>query len=248
MSKDLFSQQASAYAKYRPGYPSELIEHILSFVPSKEVAWDCATGNGQAASLLTPYFKKIFATDISEKQIAQAILHPAIQYSVGSGELTNFPDSQFDLITVAQAYHWFQFKEFSIEAIRVGKPGAVIAIWGYGLLQSNVPELNNQIRYYYRDVMGAYWDPERKFVDEEYKTLPFYFDELPPARFEERVSWTFADFVGYLNTWSSLQHYIRANATNPVENFSNSVQFFWTEKESQEFSFPIFLRMGRIIK
>lgn len=248
MSKDLFSKQASIYAKYRPGYPLDLIEHILSYVPSKEIAWDCATGNGQAANLLTPHFKKIFATDISEKQIQHAIQHPSIIYSVSSGEKTDFSDDQFDLITVAQAYHWFQFKEFSMEATRVSRSGAVVAVWGYGLLQADEPALNQLIRYYYRDIMGQYWDPERKFVDEEYRTIPFYFDELPSARFEERVSWSFADFIGYLNTWSSLQHYMRINAMNPVEDFSKSIRKFWEKNETLKFSFPLFLRMGKIKK
>src|SRR4029077_6881846 len=101
MPKDLFSQQASIYAKYRPGYPEELIEYILSHVTNRETAWDCATGNGQAALLLSSYFKKVFATDISENQISHATQNPAITYLLSAAEKTSFTDNTFDLITVA---------------------------------------------------------------------------------------------------------------------------------------------------
>ena len=107
MSKDLFSKQSAEYAKYRPTYPKELIRYVVSFVAEKQIAWDCATGNGQAARMLAPYFQKILATDISEKQLSQAFTDSKISYSVAAAEKTGFPDNSFDLISVAQAYHWF---------------------------------------------------------------------------------------------------------------------------------------------
>jgi ubiquinone/menaquinone biosynthesis C-methylase UbiE len=248
MSKDLFSKQASLYAKYRPGYPKQLIEYVLSFVDPRETAWDCATGNGQAAILLSPYFKKIFATDISEKQISHAVPDPSIEYSLTNGEKTSFADNSFDLITVAQAYHWFHFESFYKEATRVGRPGAIVAVWGYGLLNTDDVGLSKWIRHFYSDIVGKYWDSERRYVDEEYKTVPFYFNELPSKRFQTDVEWNLADFIGYLNTWSSLQHFIKSNNYNPVDKLEEEIKSFWKKDQNKLFSFPIFMRIGKIVK
>ncbi|MES1225625.1 MAG: methyltransferase domain-containing protein [Bacteroidota bacterium] len=105
MAKDLFSVQSADYAKYRPNYPVELIEYILGFVIEKKLAWDCATGNGQAAILLSNYFEKVIATDLSENQLLQAVPKENISYSISRAGETAFADNSFDLITIAQAYH-----------------------------------------------------------------------------------------------------------------------------------------------
>ena len=248
MSKDLFSKQASIYAKYRPSYPMALIDYVAAHVNNKEIAWDCATGNGQAAVLLANHFENIFATDISEKQISHATQSPAVTYSIGEAERTFFADNTFDLITVAQAYHWFHFENFSKEATRVAKPDAIVAIWCYGLLTSFNTVLDAAIQRFYSEVVGKYWDPERKYVDEEYKTIPFYFNELPTKEFKTDVYWTWDDFSGYLNTWSSVQHFIKTNHYNPVDNFSHEIENFWEPHEKKKFSFPIFLRIGKVSK
>jgi len=245
MPKDLFSNQAGLYAQYRPGYPAGLIEYILSFVPNRIRAWDCATGNGQAAVLLAPYFEKVEATDISEKQISQSIADPAITYSIAEAEKTQFADDSFDLITVAQSYHWFRFDEFFREATRTGKPGSVIAVWGYGLIETGNGLLEKAIRHFYVDVVGKYWDRERKYVDEKYRTVPFAFKKLPSKEFSIVVSWNTGDMVGYLNTWSSVQHYKKANGINPVDEFAGNLKNIWGESDLQSFSFPLFLLLGR---
>ena len=111
-AKDLFSAHSDIYAKYRPLYPNELYEFVLEHVRIKEVGLDCGTGNGQAASVLAEYFKEVHATDISEKQIKNAIQKPNLHYHVCRAEETPFADNQFDLIVSATAVHWFDFNEF----------------------------------------------------------------------------------------------------------------------------------------
>jgi ubiquinone/menaquinone biosynthesis C-methylase UbiE len=247
--KDLFSTQADIYAKYRPGYPSSLINYILSFVQENNIAWDCATGNGQAAFLLASRFKRVFGTDMSEKQISQAKQAPNIEYSVSAAEKTSFPDNLFDLITVAQAYHWFNFQNFFEEASRVGKNNAIVAVWGYGLINVGDLALTQVIRHFYSVIIGKYWDAERKYVDEAYHSIPFPFKELPSRSFQIGVEWNRDDFEGYLNTWSSVQHYIKAKNMNPVREFAGSWQAVWRDaREKKSFSFPIFLRIGSIVK
>ena len=247
--KDLFSNQADIYAKYRPGYPSSLIDYILSFVQEKNIAWDCATGNGQAAFLLAGRFEKVFGSDMSAKQISKAKQAPNIEYSVSAAEKTSFPDNFFDLITVAQAYHWFNFQNFFEEASRVGKNNGIVAIWGYCLITFSYLGLTQVIRHFYTAIIGKYWDTERKYVDDSYRSIPFPFKELPSRSFQIAVEWNRDDFEGYLNTWSSVQHYIKANHNNPVTEFADSWQAIWTDaSEKKSFSFPIFLRIGSIAK
>jgi hypothetical protein len=249
MSKDLFSKQAKLYAKYRPDYPPELIRYILQFVQENNKAWDCATGNGQAAGLLSPYFKKIEATDISEKQLQQAPRYSNVSYSVSTAESTKFPPNSFDLITIAQAYHWFNFALFHAEATRVGKPGAVIAAWGYSLIQSKHAQIDDLIKYFYVDVTGEYWDNERKYVDLHYESVAFDFEALPTKDFIIEVKWTRDDLLGYFNTWSSVQNYIKATGNSPIHDLKNRLYDICTDPYMQyDFSFPVFLRIGRIVK
>jgi SAM-dependent methyltransferase len=246
MAKDLFSKQAAVYAQYRPTYPPALFDYILSFVTEKQTAWDCATGNGQAAVELARYFDQVMATDISEKQLQQAIQHEKITYAVSSAESTSFADRSFDCITVAQAYHWFDFDAFHKEVLRVAKPGAVIAVWGYSLVQCPAAALNTIIDLFYREEVGPYWDKERKHVDAHYATVAFPYEPLPGATFNIEVSWTLPQFIGYLNTWSSVQHYIKANGFNPVDKIAVALEKAWTGEEIKQFYFPLFLKLGRI--
>src|SRR5688572_9965980 len=216
MSKDLFSNQSDIYARYRPGYSSEIIDYILQFVSERHTAWDCATGNGQAALLLAAHFELVHATDISENQLSNAIQHSRIQYSDSIAEKTSFPENSFELITVAQAYHWFNHLAFEKEVKRVLKPEGILAVWGYSLVVSDFMDLNNKLRAFYKATVGPYWDAERKYIDDHYRTIPFPYDELPSAEFTIEQQWNLDDLSGYLNTWSSVQHFIKANSYNPV--------------------------------
>ena len=244
MSKDLFSAQANTYARYRPVYPAALFDHILQFVDEKDTAWDCATGNGQAAIALAPHFKKVIATDISEKQLSLARTHPNIQYQISAAEQTNFPDNLFNLITVAQAYHWLNFNSFEKEVKRVAKKGAVIAVWGYNLFSTNDPAADALIKKFYTEIVGPYWDKERKYVDNNYNSVPFNFSPLPAKQFFIKSEWSKDDVIGYLNSWSSVQHFIDTNKYNPVDNIISELALLW--KDTKLVTFPLFLKLAKI--
>ena len=160
--KDNFSSRSAAYAKFRPVYPQQLYNFLLPLVRIKNIAWDCGTGNGQVAQELAKHFEHVYATDLSEKQIANAIAASNIHYNVGAAEKTEFPDQSFDLITVAQAIHWFDFEKFYAEVKRVIKPEGIIAVTGYGLLAID-DAIDKVVQYFYTNVTGAYWDEEKKF-------------------------------------------------------------------------------------
>lgn len=241
--KDRFSQQARDYAQYRPVYPPELYDFIFQHVRSFDLAWDAGTGNGQAAKVLAGRFKKVYATDISTQQLGQARQATNIQYSVAD-EHTSFEEASINLVTVAQAAHWFKLDKFSAEVKRVTKSHALIAIWGYGLLQISQP-IDSLITEFYTRIIGPYWDAERKHIDEHYVNLHFPFAEIESPEFHIRVHWTLAELEGYINTWSAVRQYISTHQHNPVDSLIKQISQHWKETR-QSVTFPLFLRLGRV--
>ncbi len=241
---DNFSNQADRYAIYRPRYPQPLYDYLLDEVKARSAAWDCATGNGQVAEVLSHHFDQVVATDASAAQLAQAPATSKVVYSVSTAEQTPFPNHSFDCITVAQALHWFDFNRFYTEVRRVIKPGGLLATWGYGLVQSENETTNRLVREFYTTMVGKYWDAERKYVDDAYQTIPFPFRELPHPDFSIAVTWSLNELLGYLGTWSSVQKFIRSEGYNPVEAFGQQLEAYWMANEA--LFFPVFMRAGMV--
>ncbi len=249
MAKDLFSAHASDYAKYRPTYPIELVEYIASLAEKKEVALDCATGNGQAAILLAEFFDKVYATDFSEKQIEAAQQHSRITYRVSPAESTPFEDNTFDVITIAQAYHWVNHQKFAEETKRIGKPNAIVAVIGYNLFRCSNEQVTNLVDSFYYDVTDPYWEPERKYVENLYRNAPFEFEELRVTEnFRMHTTWTVDQMEGYINTWSAIKKFIKINGYNPIPALIEDIKAVWGNEESFPFNFPLALRIGRVVK
>jgi len=242
--KDNFSAHSAQYLQFRPNYPTELFEFLKSLSADFETAWDCGTGNGQLAVCLANFFDKVYATDLSEKQIANAILRDNIVYKTEYAEHSSFEDNQFDLITVAQAIHWFHFDDFYKEVNRTLKPGGYFAAIGYSLLSID-SELDPIIQNLYYNVIGKYWDKERKYIDEQYRTIPFPFKEVECPKIKSTLNWSFDQLIGYLNTWSAVQHYIRQNNANPVDLVYESLYEKWGNHTIKNVNFPILLRVGQ---
>jgi SAM-dependent methyltransferase len=246
MPKDNFSTQAHLYAKFRPKYPKELYDFVLNQVGNRQIAWDCGTGNGQVASEIALYFEQVFATDISQKQLDNAPQNAKIFYTISSAEHTNFPDNIFDLVTVGQALHWFDFEQFYQEIRRVCKPNAVLAVWGYGTLTIDNQEIDDKMQYFYQEQIGKYWDAERRYIDEEYRSIPFDFPEIKLPTFSMNYDWTIDELEGYLNTWSSVQKYIKLHNQNPVSQFISEIESLFNHNKKLKICFPIFLKIGRV--
>jgi len=243
--KDNFSQQATVYAQYRPQYPDELFRYIITFVKENNMVWDCGTGNGQSAQELCKYFNTVFATDISKKQIDNAYKADNIFYSLQPAEQTDLPAESIDLVTVSQALHWFDFEKFYAEVNRVAKPGAIIAAWSYSLLRIS-DEINALVEHYHFDTLGSYWDAERKWVDDNYTSIPFPFQEIKTPAFAIKVNWSLQDLEGYFYTWSALQKYIAVNHSSPVDALITQIKPLWGNNEKREIIFPVHLRLGTI--
>jgi len=248
LAKDLFSAHSDIYAKYRPLYPGELYDFIFAHVPTKERALDAGTGNGQAAAVLAAHFAEVYATDISEKQILNAVQKSNLHYQVCKAEETPFPDNSFDLITSATAVHWFQFDRFFAEVKRVGKNNSVFACWAYKVFHTDEPKLNVIVDNFYNQTVHGYWDPERRHVDEEYKNIPLPFEEIKNPGFTTHLLWDMQMLEGYLNTWSAVQHYISKNNTNPVNELMTEIRTELGDDMKLLIHFPVFMRIGIIHK
>lgn len=243
--KDNFSHRSELYAKFRPRYPEKMFDFILHHVPVHQRAWDVATGNGQVAGKLSQHFEQVMATDISENQLRHAVLRNNIIYKSESAEHCSFADASFDLITIGQAIHWFKLDAFYREVRRTSRQAGIIAVIGYPLFRvSN--EVDELIWKFYAETLHDYWDPERKYLDEQYATLPFPFAEIESPPFEMLYDWTLDQLVGFLNTWSAVRHYVVKHGVNPVDSIAKELQEIWTEAEKKKIHFPVLLKLGRI--
>jgi ubiquinone/menaquinone biosynthesis C-methylase UbiE len=242
--KDNFSDNADQYARFRPDYPEALIHYILQQTAAHQTAWDCGTGNGQLAKKLSPHFATVYATDISAEQLANAATAENIIYQLSPAEQTDFSDKQFDLITVAQAVHWFQFDHFYQEVYRTLKDGGLVVIAGYSLLRVS-PEIDRVLLHFYKDIVGPYWDEERKYIDDQYLTIPFPFQDIAAPELEQQYLWTFEQLIGYLCTWSAVKHFIKEEGSDPVLVIADALKTAWGMDERREVAFPTLIRAGR---
>lgn len=243
--EDHFSKHSEQYARHRPQYPDEIYAYLASIAPGHSLAWDCGTGNGQAAIGLAKYFDKVHATDASAEQIRLAYTHEKVDYDVEPAEHVSLEASSADLVSVAVAIHWFNFDEFYSEVKRVLKPDGILAAWTYSL-----PEISSEVdplisRYYY-EILDGYWPERIHYLEERYETLPFPFDEIIPPPFVMEINWNLMQFAGFLDSWSATQRYKAEKGHHPLEIIWPELVAAWgDEKEPHLIRWPLHFRIGR---
>jgi len=244
---DHFSSVADRYAEFRPRYPAALFDYLATLVPRSSLVWDCACGNGQATLDLAARFEKVIATDASREQIALAAPQPRIEYRVAPAEHSGLPDQSVGLVTVAQAVHWFDANRFHAEVKRVLAPNGVIAVWAYGINTVDGGEANQLVQHFYAKTVGPFWPPERKLVEEGYRTLPVPYPEITPPVFRMEARWTLDQLLGYFSTWSATNRYRKAKGCNPLEPLAGALKRGWGDAESlRQIVWPLTLRVGRM--
>lgn len=242
---DHFSGHASGYVRHRPGYPEALFEYIASIAPARDLVWDCATGNGQAAISLARYFERVIATDASSSQIEHAIPHERVSYRVVPAEHTDIENASLDVVTVAQAVHWFDHDAFYAEVRRVLKPDGVVALWAYGISRIDpvIDKLLIRLNY---DILGSYWSVKAGLIDNRYATLPFPFREIEAPAFMMEALWSLDDLTGYLTSWSAWQKFMREQGRDPIDEIRDELSNAWGEPSlKREVRWEVYLRIGR---
>lgn len=244
--KDHFSTRSADYAAYRPTYPMALVDALAEACVGTEDALDVGCGTGQLSVLLARRFGRVIATDASAKQIEAADPRDGVEYRIASAEESGLPDASVDLVVAAQAAHWFDLPAFYREARRVGRPGAVIALVTYGVLEVDAA-IREPVRHFYYDVITPYWPPERRHVEEGYRSFDFPFPPVALPALAIEMQWRLADLLGYADTWSAVRALEKAVGRGPVERFAKDLAAAWGDPEQRRLvRFPLSVRAGRL--
>jgi SAM-dependent methyltransferase len=243
---DHFSQVATGYAAHRPTYPAAVVDLLAELAPRRDLAWDCGCGSGQLSVLLAGRFVRVIATDASAEQIARGRPHPRVEYRSAPAEASGLPAAVVDLAVAAQAAHWFDLPGYYAEVRRVARPGAIVALLTYGTIRVGA-DVDPLIERFYRGVLGKYWLPERKHVEDGYRSLPFPFDEIPVPALEMREQWALAAVLGYVDTWSAAWALERAEGRGPIDGFRRDLSRVWGPAGTvRSVHWDLTLRAGRL--
>lgn len=242
--KDHFSQHAANYAAARPTYPPQLFAFLAEQCQQRQQAWDCATGNGQAAVMLADYFECVLATDASQAQLDQALPHPRVQYQTVAAEQLPLPAASTDLVTVAQALHWFDLERFFATVETVLKPGGMLAVWSYGMTTVSV-QVDRVVQQLYEDILGEYWPPERRLVETGYASIQFPFSEIAVPPFAMQCHWSLSQFKDYLMSWSATRRYMSSKQADPLALVADALETAWGDSGPRTVSWPLTFKLRR---
>ena len=245
---DHFAQVAAHYASHRPTYPSALFSWLAEQAPARRLAWDCATGTGQAALGLADHFEQVWATDASRSQIEAAAPCLNVQYHTAPSDCSGLPDQSVDLVTVAQALHWFDLDRFYAEVRRVLKPGGLLAVWTYGVFRvegAAAAGIQALLDRFYYETVGDCWPPERRHVENGYADLAFPFRELTPPPCAMAVDWNLEDLAGYLRSWSATSRYRELHGSDPVLMLAEELVPYWG-RGCHRVVWPLSIKAGRL--
>jgi ubiquinone/menaquinone biosynthesis C-methylase UbiE len=243
--KDLFSRQATDYARFRPSYPAKLFAWLELMVSRRQLAVDVGAGNGQASVALKAHFDRVIAIDPSAGQLANAAVVAGVEYQVGSAEATGLDAGAADLMISAQAFHWFNQPAFFEEVRRVVRQDGCLAVWCYGLSKIT-PAIDAAVYELYEGFLGPYWEPERRLVEDGYRSVAFPFEEIDMPEFEMQLEWSFEQLVGYLGTWSPLKKYREERGDDPLAIVLPRLTDAWGGATERVVSWPLSVRAFRL--
>jgi len=243
---DHFSSVSAAYSAFRPRYPPELIEFFASLAPERHIAWDCGAGSGQATSDIALHFDFVIGTDLSVEQVAKAASNERVGWAACSAEAVCIRSGSVDAIAVAQALHWFKHDAFYAEVRRVASaPGIAVVAWTYAAPQME-GDVGGVLKRFMHEDVGPYWPPERVYVDNEYRTIPFPFERISTPTFSLENEWTLSQIAGYMRSMSATARYIKANGTDPVVAVHDELKSLWADESPRRIVWPVIVLAGRV--
>jgi hypothetical protein len=244
--EDHFSEQAQDYARHRPSYPDALFDYLASLAPARERAWDCGTGNGQAALALAARFRQVIATDASPEQIQNAFAHERVDYRVERAEATTIGAGSVDLVAAGTAVHWFDFDAFYEEVRRVGKARTIVAVWTY-YFPLITPGVDRWLQRYYAETLDGFWPERIRYLEARYRTLPFPFAEIEPPAFQMEADWELDDFLGFIASWSATRKFLDARGERALDGALAELAEAWgPARQKRAITWPLYCRIGRL--
>ena len=242
--KDHFSAQAAIYAQARPTYPAAWFAALAQLTPGHDLAWDAGAGNGQASTGLAAHYAQVIATEPSAAQLAEAVAHPKVSYHQSAETAPMIAAGSVDLVTVAQAVHWFDRPKFYAEVKRVLRPGGVVALWAYelGIIS---PEIDAAVLRFYRGAINAYWPPERSHIETGYREFEFPFAEMALPKAAMQLDWTLANLATYLRSWSAVVRFTKDKGFDPVVALEQELAPLWGAG-ARRVTWPLVGRIGRV--
>jgi ubiquinone/menaquinone biosynthesis C-methylase UbiE len=244
---DHFSHVSSSYAAFRPHYPQELFDFVASLAPRRNRVWDCGAGSGQATTDLADRFEEVVATDVSAEQIARGPRRSNVRWLVAPAECVPLASKSVDLVTVAQALHWFDHDRFYAEVRRVSSQGAAIVAWTYGppRMDGAVGAALDRLMF---DTLRNSWPAERRYVETMYRTIPFPFERVDVPPFSLQETWTLERIAGYARSWSASARFAESGGGDAVESFEREARSAWPRDDAREIAWPLVVLAGRIGK
>jgi SAM-dependent methyltransferase len=244
--EDHYSGHADEYARNRPRYPDALFEWLVTVSPSRELAWDVGTGNGQVAVALAQRVEHVVATDASLDQLLRASRHPRVDYRHEPADRSSLEPASVDLITAGAAAHWFELDGFYREVRRVGKKDAVIALFSYGP-RDIADAIDPIVHRFQEEILSGYWPERIKYVHDQYASLPFPFEEIAAPPLAMSAEWTLRELLDFLETWSASRRYFQERGIHATELIAPELERVWGEPGSRRsFDYPLFVRAGRV--
>lgn len=245
MFKDHFSATSADYARARPVWSTAVVEHLARIAPATTLAWDVGCGSGQLSVPLADRFARVVATDASAAQLAQARPHARVEYRLADEASSGLADGTVDLVTAAQAAHWFELPRFYAEVRRVLRPGGVVALLTYDRFTFE-PAIDELVEDLYTRVLGRHWPAERRHVEARYRTLDFPFAELPAPALALEAHLRRDDLLANVATWSAVSELRKvdpARAEDELERFAIALATRWPDGERIA-RWPVTIRAG----
>lgn len=242
---DHFSKAADGYAAYRPSYPPELFAFCAEEAPGRRMAWDCGAGSGQATFALAEHFDRVLATDASRDQVMRAKSGERVLFAAAQAEHAPLADGSCDLVTVAQALHWFDRPAFYRELERVLVPGGLFACWSYNFCHAE-PEIE-PLLLRLRAAIEDDWPAGREHVNASYRTIDMPFPELSVPTLVMREEWSLESFLGYFRTWSGVRRHHARTGVHPVDALAIDLRAAWGERATRPIEWPLALRAARLV-
>ena len=244
--KDHFSAAATGYAAHRPVYPRAVAEALAACSPGRSLAWDAGCGSGQLSAVLGEAFDQVVATDASAAQIAQAVPHPRVRYAVAPAEVSGLADGSVDCAVAAQAAHWFDLDAYYREVRRVSRPGGLVALVTYAVMEVD-SQIEHLVERFYWHALEGHWPPERRVVEEGYRSLPFPFEPVQSPALALEHRWNADQLLGYVGTWSAVQSLKKAGRGADLERFGEELRRAWGDPATARLiRWPLSLRLGRV--